>query len=187
MLGDVIEVHHPDRLEALRLPLAGGDRGVADTVETMRALVRDSHARGMSAGVARRLIAGLRGRVARLHAIFRWMQQHIDFCEDPKGVERIRHPDLILREIGDSMRSRADRPCVDCDESAPVAAALLLGAGFRPVFITISEPGDTKFSHVYAGVVAAAPAHVIAFDPQEMAHVGQEPKYGRRAVWPILD
>lgn len=181
MLGDVIEIHHPERPEALRIPLARGDRGVADTIAAMRALVLDSHERGGSSALAARLTAGAGGQVARLEALFRWMQDHIDFCKDPEGVERIRHPDLILQDI-----ISGGRPCVDCDESAPVAAALLLGAEFKPVFITTSEPGASKLSHVYAGIAARLTERSLAFDPQEMQRVGQEPKHGRRIVWPIL-
>ncbi len=182
-LGDVLEIHHPDTEQALRIPLAKGDRGVADTIASMRSLVQDANERGNTRATAARIVAGTDSRPARLVALFKWMQRNVDFCKDPKGVERIKHPDLILQEIAASTTGGA-RACVDCDESAPLAAALLLGAGFTPVFITIAEPGGFAFSHVYAGVVTGS-GKALAFDPQEMRRVGNEARHGRRKVWLI--
>jgi len=178
MLGDIIEIIAPDG-SAMRVPLAGGDDGVADTVEAMTKIVLNAHEREATKQQAWEITRGLPGVAAKLEALFRWFRERIAFCRDPKTVERIQHPELLLFEI-----MNTGTACVDCDESATLAAALILGAGLKPVFVTVSETAKGNFTHVYAGV-RVPDGRVIAFDPQETAAVGEEAPHKRRKVWDI--
>lgn len=138
--------------------LAGGDLGVAQTLDIMRGLV---HRGSRELEVRAAAIEAIRASGVRPHdhegetrALFRFVRDRIHFVNDVAGVETLQGPRATL-SIGAG----------DCDDKATLLASLLGAVGipssFRVVAANRRSPG--RFSHVY--VVAHLGRRNIPLDP----------------------
>lgn len=116
-----------------------------------RFAIDDSHAATIQSAV--RMAGASSGQpLARAHAIFHFVQTRVQYETD----EQLAHPWLTAAENLELLIRPVDLlsmspPRGDCDEFAMLTAAMLLAAGIDAGFVTIAaEPGDDRYSHVYA-------------------------------------
>lgn len=170
--------HLGETLDFGRIP--DGDAGVRASVAAMMAAALDA-AKDPDIAHAARLFAAeaksYRGPSQLLDRLYTWLRDFRVYAEDPPGVELVRDPLETLR----AMRA-GERPGIDCDDLAVLAAALLLADGrYEPVFVVVGrEPkaAGGRFHHIFYGVLrnARGPAtreNVIPFDPQENIPPGE--------------
>jgi len=108
----------------------------------MRALVRASirNPAMVTRNRALSIVQGLPSKdfQAELVAVYHWVDAHIRFVRDIRGVETLQSPEITLRLAAG-----------DCDDHAILMAALLENLGFRTRFHALGfAPG--AFSHVLA-------------------------------------
>lgn len=180
----VIEASDPGgnrAVEPMRRCVRGGDPGVVDTVEAMKAVIDSTNDTKIVHELASLLLerAGVRvqaGVPAWAGSIFSWFKQHVTFCADPRGTEWLRHPDNVVRDA-----VRLGRACVDCDDQTTLGVSILKAMGVKPVIITIGR--GVEFEHVYFGFVTGG--RVVPLDPQETPFAGMEPEWTRRRIWEV--
>lgn len=125
------------------MPLAGGDRGVEQTVRAMRRLIEQGKKDPVIRELAARIItsAGIPAFdfVGESRAIYDWVRANLRFTRDVYGVETLQAAREIVRlGIG------------DCDDFTVLICSLLGTIGHRTRIVTISKPEDEKnFSHVF--------------------------------------
>lgn len=191
----------------LMLAIPRGDAGTDATIEAMRAMA--IHAAGardirMLAGLfpPRTSINGVEtrhGEWQRVTELYAWLRAHVKFQRDPRGIERVQTPELLLAKIMD-----AGEVAADCDCLAPLMVATLLpmNLSMRPAFVVVSRrPAPAEFEHVFSALFAdqyarPLPAHwpdgvtpmgYVPLDPQEVETPGQA-KAGvqRIRVYPVV-
>jgi transglutaminase-like putative cysteine protease len=129
-----------------RIP--GGDAGTRATLQKMRALVNRSLTDPLIVESARRLVQGLPVRDYDLYAaqVRGYLQEHLQFVPDPRGVEMLSTPRYLLTQIARGYVVQGD-----CDDAAILGAALAKAVGLRTKFRVLAfyRP-DAPFSHVFA-------------------------------------
>lgn len=188
-----------DRRKALALKLPDGDVGTDCTIMAMRAMAE--HAAGMA------VVQTLAEQIARSptgeafpEALYQWLANNRRFKRDPRGLEHVRHPALIVEAI-DRAATLRKQVGVDCDDVATLAVSLLL-ARFealskseprdaalipRPCFVVLAKlPPPAPFAHVFYGtwrtaMAGSVPLHLpdgiapsnsfTPWDPQEHKRV----------------
>ena len=93
-----------------------------------------------------------------------FLAAHVRFQLDPLGVELIRTPSYLLRQIEDTGRAEGD-----CDDVAVLGAALGMAAGIPARYVLVGlTPGD-PFEHVYAELLTAwGPVDLDTTRPAQM-------------------
>lgn len=130
-------------MSASVVPLAGGDRGVEQTVRAMRRLIdqgkKDPVIRELAANIIRDARVPAFDFAGESRAIYDWVRQNLRFTRDVYGVETLQAAREIVRlGIG------------DCDDFTVLICSLLGTIGHRARIVTISKPDDEKnFSHVF--------------------------------------
>lgn len=189
----------PDRLITLAGDAAGrgprgraADRLAADeacalTVGAMKDRAREgaAHASVIQLAAALRADAALHGRVGPrvLETVYDWLRRVVAFAEDPAGVELIRAPWILVREI-----AAAGRTWCDCDENATLGAALTLALGLPAAFVLVGPAADGPFRHVFwaAQTGGGAGGEIVYIDAQEGRPPSRfAPPAGRLRVEPI--
>lgn len=139
-----------------RLPvgtLAPDEKSVPQTVAAMQAMVdwtvfesddRDSFA---AAAEAIRASAASMSAQGFGDALYERMVNGVRFERDPAGVELIRAPGDMLRRIQGGGQALGD-----CDDLATLAACLIVGAGLKPVFVTVSPENSDKLEHIFVAI-----------------------------------
>ena len=165
------ELEGPGRFPPLTLTIRDGDAGTDDTVDAMRAVAMTAaelprvreHAARLSSGGAR--------------AVYNFLLSRVKFRPDPRGREKIRHPNRMLAEVDATGGTQGD-----CDDSVTLAVALLLAMGLRPVVVVMAkDPG--RFVHTYTGVLEGM--RYVPMDPQEGFPFGTESPAHRRKVYAV--
>lgn len=77
-------------------------------------------------------------------SIDRFIRSHWRIVPDPTDAEFVRSPDLQLQQLACTGYLEGD-----CDDSATLAAALLVELSIPAWFIAIRQPRETEFSHVF--------------------------------------
>jgi hypothetical protein len=87
-----------------------------------------------------------RDRVAEATAIFDAVRETLRYTNDPLGVELVKTPTFILREI-----ERHGRATLDCDDASVWLATLLRAVGMQTRFkvIRASRASPGEFTHVF--------------------------------------
>lgn len=128
--------------------LPPGDAGVDQTLRWMGQAAR-SAASSLPHGWGRQNLWWNLSPKARCKALRQWLIDHTVFEDDPPGVERVRHPMEMLRELAQG----APKVAGDCDDVAALGAAIALAAGLRARWVVLGfGEGDVPFTHVYAEV-----------------------------------
>lgn len=186
-------VHGGEGGKALALTLPPGDLGTDISVLAMRACAEDAaeHSRAVS-----RLAHTLGGSPQGIgQALYDWLSAHVRFKRDGRGLEHVRHPDVLLSQI-----ARDGIAQVDCDCLATLACAVLVRSGSGAAFIVAARaPAPAPFEHVfYAALPRSAtppawrlpddilPRSAVPCDPQERVPPGSMPPGVRRfRVYPL--
>lgn len=120
-----------------------GDKGIDQTAAAMRGLVK-AYA-GMDA--VRKLAAALRTP----ENVYHWAAAHVRFEDDPKGVELIRVPTMLIRQV-----NRDKVAYGDCDDNTVLCCSVLAAMGLTPVIAVLGKvPRNRggKFVHVLPGFI----------------------------------
>jgi hypothetical protein len=163
----------------LTFPLAGGDRGVEQTIDAIRMLIDDGV---KSAAVNRRALDYIRGAgnyddLAKVRAVYEGVLRDFQYVMDPVGKETLRPADVIL-EVGAG----------DCDDlNGVLLPSLLSTIGYPVRLVTVaSHPSFPEdFSHIYCDVYVGG-----QWIPLDVARpgtsFGTEPeRQFRKQIWEV--
>lgn len=119
-----------------------GIPGTEETVRRMLALVNSGKVHPEVMETARILTQGLPNKDyhAEAEKLFRFVRDNIRYQRDPRGVEYVRAPNVVLKKgVG------------DCDDAATLYAALAESVGLPTGFEAIkADPGfPYEFTHIY--------------------------------------
>ena len=92
---------------------------------------------------------------AEIEAIFKFVKDNVRYTRDIEGVEFVKNPVLMLKDIQRGMYGSAQG---DCDCMSTFLATLLESAGYRAKFVIVRTSGNPykTYNHIY----------VKAFDPK---------------------
>jgi hypothetical protein len=159
-------------------PLAGGDTGVEQTIDEMRALVdaalRDPSIIRLATDIVRSAPAF--DDHAEANALYEWVRHNIRFTKDPVNKEKLYPPAELLK-------IRAG----DCDDISMLLGALLMAVGYPARLMTVAaSPGaPQQFSHVYVEAeIPPGSGEWIPLDPARYdSRFGVPPPAFTRARW----
>lgn len=146
--------------------ISDGPEGIRETLDAMRAIVREWRVRPEIRSLAESLIAGVPEKefgleAAALHA---WVRDSIRYTQDVNEVETLKTPDVLLA-------SRQG----DCDDKAILLAALLESIGHPARFVAIAFEPD-QFEHVYVETRVGPAWNWVAAETTEPVEFGWRPQ-----------
>jgi hypothetical protein len=160
-----------------RVPLAGGDSGVAQTIDQMRSLVNEAITDPSILRTAKDIIRSVPAfdDYSEAQALYNWVRQNIRFTKDPVDKETLYPPSEMLQ-----IRSG------DCDDISMLLGTLLMAIGYPARLMTVAANGD-DFSHVY--VEGQINGQWIPMDPARSdSQFGvAPPSYTRARWWSLSD
>lgn len=93
---------------------------------------------------ANQITSGCSDDLCRVHRIYNWVQDNIDFQDDPDKYERLIAPDLALQTI-----KQYGKLHEDCDSMTALMGSLLQALGIQ-VKVTMAQTSNSNdLSHVY--------------------------------------
>lgn len=140
--------------------------GIEWTVDHMQELATQAACAPVVQEAAREIVGSSAGRDAA-DRIRRYLEANVRFQFDPPGVELIRTPELLLRQIhcrGESFG--------DCDDVAVLGAALGLAVGLPATYVLIAFHDTDPFEHVYTEL--ETPAGAVELDTTRPEHLPPE-------------
>jgi Transglutaminase-like superfamily len=160
-----------------RVPLMGGDSGVAQTIDQMRSLVNEALTDPSFLRQAKDIVKNVPAfdDVSEAQALYDWVRANIRFTKDPVDKETLYPPTELLQ-----IRSG------DCDDISMLLGALLMAIGYPARLMTVAANGD-EFSHVY--VEGQVNGQWIPMDPARSdSQFGvAPPSYTRARWWSLAD
>ena len=132
----------PPRVDLFSIPY--GDTGIRRTVGKMRDLSHEALLSPLVVETAALIVTGARTEEERAYRIRDWLASAVSFQPDPLGVELIRSPIYLLRQIQEQGAAWGD-----CDDVATLAAALGMAVGLPASFVLLGFDSLGPFSHVY--------------------------------------
>jgi transglutaminase-like putative cysteine protease len=144
--------------------IANGHRGVMQTLQIMRAMVRNYRTDPRMISTARAVIylTPPKMQMAEVDALLRFVQSHVRYVQDVHEVETLSTPDKTLAaRVG------------DCDDQVTLLATLLEAVGYPTRFIVAGYSVPGQFEHVY--LESFASGQWVAMDPTESQPLGWEP------------
>jgi hypothetical protein len=135
------------------------------------AAVREAVARSQRVYTVRQtaeaITQGLRSKdyVSEALAIYQWVCTHTRYARDPRTIELVRAPYLVLADI-----AQGQTPGIDCDDMTALIAALCLTLGHRTRAVTVAPrhvffQGERQFTHIFAQVQDPRTGQWITLDP----------------------
>lgn len=93
---------------------------------------------------AARLTEGLpqKDRIGEIRALFNYVQKHIRYIRDPRGVEILNYPDQIMQQEWG-----------DCDDKSVLLASLLEAIGHPTRFAAVGFNAPGEYSHVFVDTI----------------------------------
>jgi len=147
-----------------------GREGVAATLRSMSALVREYKKNPRIRDLAAQLTQDLRSKdyyneAARLHA---YVRDEVRYLQDVRGVETVQTPTLTL-DLGGG----------DCDDKALLLCSLLESIGHKTRFMAVGfQPGEidhvfceTKIGHDYVAAETTEPVPLGWRPPDVVDHI----------------
>lgn len=144
--------------------IASGVRGVRQTLDAMRRLVRAFRVAPELRQAATSIIFTTpeRSADAEASALFSWVQQSVRYVRDVHEVETLSTPLVTLRgRIG------------DCDDQVTLLATLLETVGYPTRFVAAGYYAEGTFDHVY--LQAFLGGDWVDMDPTEPNPMGWAP------------
>lgn len=162
---------YPDRATLQEIP--GGAAGTRATVGKMLELIRAAKLALVIRNTAVLIVAGLphKAYADQAAAVQRWVQTHVQFVRDVRGVETLTPPAYLLR-------TRAG----DCDDHTMLVASLLESIGL-PTRIVVGGPDAETFLHVWAEVEIGG--RWCACETSERWPLGKRPQFRCYLVFPV--
>lgn len=144
--------------------LGFGDVNISrNTVAKMRDIIRQSSANEYVRKFAEHIVMDVRDRDRKgeVYAIFKWLQDHTRYANDPLGTEYIQTPPYVLKQIEAGLI-----PSLDCDDYVVTGLSLLRSLGYRTTIRAVGwgKNPNQKYSHVYGMVMISPQLGWVAFD-----------------------
>lgn len=152
---------HPTAIEHYVIPW--GNWGVRKTLRRMRKLVRDAQASPLLIETAGSIVS-THGPANKAHRIRDYLAATVQFVPDPVGIELIRSPVYMLRQIESKGTARGD-----CDDVATLGAALGKAVGMPARFVVQSFAAGQPYGHVFTEL--ATPAGWVELDTTAPAQI----------------
>ncbi|MCP4902929.1 MAG: transglutaminase domain-containing protein [bacterium] len=126
--------------------IPSGDAGTFATLRQMRRMVNASLTSPLVRDAATKIASEFGGRdyVGHATGIRRWLTDHMQYVPDPRGVELVHSPQVLLRRIESTHYVQGD-----CDDIAVLGAALGKSIGLRARFVVLGFRRGGGYSHVY--------------------------------------
>lgn len=125
-----------------------GDSTAAQTLQQMRALVREACGDPRVIDAARRVIDGCKAHDSHEQArvIRAWLASRLIFARDPVGWEVLADPRFHLQTIAERGSVRGD-----CDDAATLGATIAAAVGIQSELVAVAfRAPNAPFQHVYA-------------------------------------
>lgn len=119
--------------------------------------------------LAEEICAGIQSKdyLSEILAVYHFVlpNKHVRYMNDPRTVELVRAPHVVVAEI-----MAGKRPSLDCDDLITLLVALLLATGREVRIVTAAfnhqfYRGERQYSHVYVEVREPRSNTWIALDP----------------------
>lgn len=150
----------------------------AGTLALMRALILRGRISENVRSQAHAIVRGIPplDDAARMRRMLAWVRAAVPFERDPRDVETLTTPDLLVERIQVHGEARGD-----CDEAATLLSALLESVGIKTRLVAVSIRPDRQFHHVAveaqdARRTAARGGGWIYLDPYGPQEVGAMPQ-----------
>ncbi len=125
--------------------LGVGDDAIHNTLLLMRSVIQSASKDYYVRKWAEKIVEGVpRGEIDRLYSLFSFLAGNTQYQKDIDGVETLKIPQVVLREI-----ERGEIPQLDCDCMAMLTVALAKSLGYPVALRAISIHPDLVFRHVY--------------------------------------
>lgn len=124
--------------------IPSGDLGIEWTVRRMRRLVADARSSHLLAETARNIVTRSRSSTEAAERIRAFLESSVRFAHDPRGVELLKPPDMMLEEL-----EQLGEAVGDCDDVAVLGAALGRAIGLPARFVLLAFTRGAPFEHVY--------------------------------------
>lgn len=124
--------------------IPSGHLGIEWTVRRMRRLVNESLGSSLLATTARNIVSRSRSSTEAAERIRGFLEGSVRFAHDPRGVELLKPPDMMLEEL-----EQLGEAVGDCDDVAVLGAALGRAIGLPARFRLLAFTRGAPFEHVY--------------------------------------
>jgi hypothetical protein len=119
-------------------------------------------------------------------AIYHFVLTHTRYMRDPRTIELVKMPYVIVREI-----LAGQMPSIDCDEMAALIGALLIATGAEVRFVTVAFDhmfyrGERQYSHVFVQAREPRSGSWVTLDPVAADKTAQMISRTKAAkFWPV--
>lgn len=133
------------RYTSTLIPLSTGVRGTKTTLSAMERLVQSGIRDPEVVLFAQEQVRNQAeyGKLGEIDAILTSVRRSMRYTPDPVGVETVKSPTFIMREI-----KAKGRAAMDCDDASVLAATLIRAVGVPTRFKVIKD-SPTEYTHVY--------------------------------------
>ena len=150
-------------------------KGAPHTVALIKRYALESQRSPIVRLTAEEIVSGLDSKdyLSEIEAIYNFVIGHVRYANDPRTIELVRRPELVLREI-----VAGKTPSLDCDDMVTLELALYLSLGRRVRIITVAFNhaffrGKRQFSHVFMQVQEPRSKAWINIDPVAAEETGK--------------
>lgn len=134
-----------------------GNAGIRRTLRKMGQLARHDLSHPLLVQTTGRILADSTGPADQARRIREFLTVYVRFLPDPSGLELVRSPVFMLREIEAHGQTQGD-----CDDVATLGAAMGLAVDLPARFVVLSFKPHAPFSHVFTEL--ATPAGWLELD-----------------------
>jgi hypothetical protein len=171
-----------------RLDLTAPFRGAPQTVALIKQYAIGSQDNPAIRLLAEDIVSGLDSKdyLSEIAAVYYWTGNHTRYANDPRTVELVRKPALVIAEI---MSGKV--PSLDCDDLVCFMASLLIALGREVRVVTIAFQkmtyrGDVQYSHVYLQVKEPRTSKWITLDLVAAEETAAMLRKGKAIkIWPL--
>lgn len=98
-------------------------------------------------------------------AIYHFVDANTRYMKDPRTVELVRAPYVVVRQL-----AAGQRPCLDCDDLTALLVALLMAVGARCRVVTVAFAHqfynkERQYSHVFCQFFEPKSGKWLTLDP----------------------
>lgn len=170
--------------KVLRLPYRGAPQTVSVLTGAALRSQNDLRVRLLAEDIAAGL--GSKDYLSEGLAVYYFVLGNTRYMRDPRTVELVKSPQLIVAEL------RSGKiPRIDCDEMTAFIAALGLAMGNEVRIVTVAfrhafHNGHRQYSHVFPQFVEPRTRAVVTLDPVAAEHTRQMLSRVKAAkIWPV--
>lgn len=150
-----------------RLDVSAPFRGAPSTVALIKRYALESQSSPDVRLLAEEIVSELQSKDygSEIKAIYNFIIAHTRYANDPRTVELVKRPTLVIREL-----ASGKVPSLDCDDLVTLLAALYLSLGRRVRIVTMAQSdvfvgGHRQYSHVFLQVQEPFTRVWISVDP----------------------